>query len=105
MMAAYLSRALWRVPRGPQRVPQESDPHGRRLLPRRAQGTTAARGRAARGRAPAPALRRPVPIRAKLGSTTYEKLAESTEYGVAEYRQLGAMQSTGYTWRPGCAEK
>lgn len=53
---------------------------------------------------PAP-LRRPVPIRAKLGSTTYEKLAESTEYGVAEYRQLGAMQSTGYTWRPGCAEK
>ena len=38
---------------------------------------------------PAPALRRPVPVRARLGETPYEKLAESTPDGFAEY----------HTWR------
>ena len=30
-------------------------------------------------------LRRPAPVRAKLGGTLYQKLAESTENGIAEY--------------------
>ena len=30
-------------------------------------------------------LRRPAPVRARLGGTVYHKLAESTEYGIAEY--------------------
>ena len=47
-----------------------------------------------------PALRRPVPVRSRLGDTVYEQLAESTQYGIAEYRP-----AAGYTWRPGRAPK
>ena len=67
-----------------------------RAVPR-AQAPPAAAPPAA---APAAALRRPVPVRARLGDTVYEQLAESTQYGVAEYRP-----AAGYTWRPGRAPK